>query len=68
MNDEIIERRFPPLEGVTCPDCFMGKKNDGHLSYGLNADGSTTMKYKPGTVCSTCNGKGRVKVTYTPID
>ena len=69
MN-ETIKMTMPPLKGDPCPACYgFGRHNDGFFGISAtNQDGSQVFEYRPSTRCETCHGKGRVKITVTPLD
>lgn len=60
---------IPAPKGEPCPRCNgFGRYWDGFLIVGTNQKGETEFRSRPGTTCGTCNGKGRVRITITPID
>lgn len=66
MN-ETITTVIKPLPGSPCPHCTFGRRHDGMCSIHTKPDGTIIHTYQPGTLCSTCQGSGRVHITYTPV-
>lgn len=65
--DEIVYKTPAPKpfpQGVyTCPFCTGGgRAPDGMMSVGYGADGSVTIKSRPGALCGLCLGSGKVKI------
>lgn len=55
-----------PLPGEPCPHCLFGRRPDASFCHGSDGQGNTIMSYRPGSKCPTCDGTGRVYITYTP--
>lgn len=68
MKDGITTFAFPPLKGQQCPFCMFGRINGGFTMSSPDKDGSCVMQIDRGMVCGVCKGKGRVYITYTPIE
>jgi DnaJ-class molecular chaperone len=54
-----------PLEGIRCPQC----NGFGHLNDGYCSISDTEARFRPGTPCSACKGRGRLKeIVLVPFD
>jgi hypothetical protein len=69
LTEYTIPAKKRPDNAVACTNlyCHNGVLiNTGEFSMIANEDGSTTVRYRPGSECYTCGGSGYVFITPAP--